>query len=99
MGPFSLGVASRIERTTQGDQGNGGGGRKPYCQRPAKDTSPFGYLVKPFEAKELRSVIEIALHKNRMQRELKESDLWDPAKNILAGTRLLAVLLRYYRQT
>ena len=26
-----------------------------------------------------------------------EADLWDPAKNILAGTRLLAVLLRYYR--
>ncbi len=28
---------------------------------------------------------------------LTEADLWDPAKNILAGTRLLAVLLRYYR--
>ena len=28
---------------------------------------------------------------------LPEADLWDPAKNILAGTRLLAVLLRYYR--
>ncbi len=28
---------------------------------------------------------------------LTEPDLWDPAKNILAGTRLLAVLLRYYR--
>ena len=28
---------------------------------------------------------------------LTEADLWDPAKNILAGTRLLAVLLSYYR--
>jgi soluble lytic murein transglycosylase-like protein len=28
---------------------------------------------------------------------LTEADLSDPAKNILAGTRLLAVLLRYYR--
>ncbi len=28
---------------------------------------------------------------------LTEAELWDPAKNILAGTRLLAVLLRYYR--
>lgn len=28
---------------------------------------------------------------------LTEADLWDPAKNILAGARLLAVLLRYYR--
>ena len=27
---------------------------------------------------------------------LTEADLWHPAKNILAGTRLLAVLLRYY---
>jgi soluble lytic murein transglycosylase-like protein len=28
---------------------------------------------------------------------LTEADLWHPAKNILAGTRLLAALLRYYR--
>ena len=28
---------------------------------------------------------------------LRERDLWDPAKNILAGVRLLAVLLKYYR--
>lgn len=28
---------------------------------------------------------------------LTEADLWEPATNILAGTRLLAVLLRYYR--
>jgi soluble lytic murein transglycosylase-like protein len=28
---------------------------------------------------------------------LMAQDLWDPAKNILAGTRFLAILLRYYR--
>jgi soluble lytic murein transglycosylase-like protein len=28
---------------------------------------------------------------------LTEADLWHPAKNILAGARLLAALLRYYR--
>ena len=27
---------------------------------------------------------------------LRESDLWDPERNILGGTRLLAALLRYY---
>ncbi len=27
---------------------------------------------------------------------LREADLWDPTKNILGGTRLLAALLRYY---
>lgn len=28
---------------------------------------------------------------------LTEAELWDPAKNILAGVRLLAVLLKHYR--
>ena len=40
----------------------------------AKVTEPFGYLIKPFEERELHSHIEIALYKHRMERELRESE-------------------------
>ena len=36
----------------------------------AKETMPFGYLLKPFEERELRTAIEIALYKHRAEREL-----------------------------
>jgi signal transduction histidine kinase len=38
----------------------------------AKKTQPFGYIVKPFENGELRTSIEMALYKHRMESELKE---------------------------
>lgn len=42
----------------------------------AKLTEPFGYIIKPFEDKELHSVIEMALYKNRMEIKLRESQEW-----------------------
>ena len=36
----------------------------------AKVTEPFGYVLKPFEEPELRSVIEMALYKHQAEREL-----------------------------
>ena len=42
----------------------------------AKVTEPFGYVVKPFEDRELNSVIEIALYKHEMETKLKESEAW-----------------------
>ncbi|MBW1713526.1 MAG: response regulator [Deltaproteobacteria bacterium] len=39
----------------------------------AKVTEPFGYLLKPFEARQLSSNIEMALYKARMERRLKQS--------------------------
>ena len=38
----------------------------------AKKTQPFGYIVKPFENGELRTAIEMALYKHRIETELKE---------------------------
>ncbi|NIP38070.1 MAG: response regulator [Candidatus Dadabacteria bacterium] len=39
----------------------------------AKRSTPFGYIVKPFEVKELKSVIEIALSSYNTHSELKET--------------------------
>ncbi|PSB01125.1 GGDEF domain-containing response regulator [Merismopedia glauca] len=42
----------------------------------AKLTHPYGYLIKPFEERELRAVIEIALYKHEMECRLKENAQW-----------------------
>jgi PAS domain S-box-containing protein len=42
----------------------------------AKVTEPFGYLLKPFEKKELRTTIEIALYRHKLEKRLKESERW-----------------------
>lgn len=40
----------------------------------ARVTKPFGYLIKPFQERELRSTIEISLHNHMMERRLAESE-------------------------
>lgn len=40
----------------------------------AKETEPFGYILKPFEEKELNRMIEIALHKHKIEKEIKEKE-------------------------
>ncbi|MGB9936948.1 MAG: methanogen output domain 1-containing protein [Methanobacterium sp.] len=42
----------------------------------AKITGPFGYIIKPFEDRELHSAIEVALYKHEMESKLKESEKW-----------------------
>lgn len=42
----------------------------------AKATKPFGYLIKPFNEKELHSTIEVALYMHKMEQKLKESQQW-----------------------
>ncbi|WP_045056077.1 EAL domain-containing protein [Aliterella atlantica] len=42
----------------------------------AKDTEPFGYITKPFRERELHAAIEIALHRNKLERKLKEREQW-----------------------
>ncbi len=48
---------------------------KDTLQR-AKVTEPFGYMLKPFEERELHTTIEMALYKHEMERKLKESEQW-----------------------
>lgn len=40
----------------------------------AKVTEPFGYVLKPFEDREIQSAIEMALYKHQMEQKLKESE-------------------------
>ena len=42
----------------------------------ARVTEPYGYLLKPFAERELHVVIEMALYRHRMARQLKESEWW-----------------------
>lgn len=41
--------------------------------RRAGQVLPFGYLVKPFEERELHATIQMAIYKHRMERALRES--------------------------
>jgi PAS domain S-box-containing protein len=42
----------------------------------ARITEPYGYILKPYESRELHVAIEIALYKHKMERKLKESEQW-----------------------
>ena len=42
----------------------------------AKETQPYGYLLKPFEDRELRTSIEVALHKHHLETELARRARW-----------------------
>jgi PAS domain S-box-containing protein len=40
----------------------------------ARVTEPFGYILKPFEERELRTIIEMALYKHQAERKLHQSE-------------------------
>lgn len=40
----------------------------------ARISEPFGYLIKPFQERELHATIEIALYKHSMEKKLRESE-------------------------
>ncbi|MDY6853535.1 MAG: response regulator [Thermodesulfobacteriota bacterium] len=42
----------------------------------AKVAEPYEYIIKPFQERELRTTIEMALYKHRMERRLKNSEQW-----------------------
>ncbi len=46
----------------------------PATLERAKRTEPYGYIVKPFDERDLHTTIQIALHKSAAQKKLKESE-------------------------
>ncbi len=56
----------------------------------AKVTEPFGYIIKPFEERELHTAIETALYKHEMERKLKESERWLTATLKSIGDAVIA---------
>ncbi len=42
----------------------------------AKLTEPFGYIIKPYNTRELHSTIEMALYKHKTEKKLRESEAW-----------------------
>jgi two-component system cell cycle sensor histidine kinase/response regulator CckA len=42
----------------------------------AKLTGPFGYVLKPYEDKDLQTAIEIGLYRHKMEQRVKENERW-----------------------
>ncbi len=56
----------------------------------AKRTQPFGYLIKPFNQRELETTIEVALYKQKIETMLKESERWLEATLKSIGDAIIA---------
>ncbi|XDD52144.1 response regulator [Leptospira sp. WS92.C1] len=42
----------------------------------AKETSPSGFILKPFQTRELQIAIELTLHKNETEKEILKKEKW-----------------------
>ena len=42
----------------------------------ATKAAPYGYITKPYNAREARAAIEVALYKSTLEKQLKESEKW-----------------------
>ncbi len=60
--------------------------------REAKTAGPYGYLVKPFEDRELHATIEMALYRHEMEKKVRESKEWLERK-IEERSRRIEILL------
>lgn len=56
----------------------------------ATETSPFGYLVKPFQEADLHSAIQIALRRHQLERALKDTQQWYATTLVSIGDATIA---------
>ncbi len=57
----------------------------------AKEVSPYGYIVKPFDEQDLRTTIELAISKHDLTRKLKAGEQWLTAVLCSIGDGVIAV--------
>jgi CheY-like chemotaxis protein len=62
----------------------------PATLRRARITEPYGYLLKPFDERELHIVIEMALDRHEMERRLRDSERWLTATLRSIGESVIA---------
>ncbi|MBI2427256.1 MAG: PAS domain S-box protein [Ignavibacteriales bacterium] len=48
----------------------------PKTLERAKTIDPYGYILKPFDERDVRTIVEMAIYKHRTERELKEQQRW-----------------------
>jgi PAS domain S-box-containing protein len=56
----------------------------------AKATEPYGYIIKPFEERELTTAIEMALYKHNIEKKLRQSEQWLAATLRSIGDAVIA---------
>jgi PAS domain S-box-containing protein len=56
----------------------------------AKETAPQGYLLKPFNPRELRTAIEVGLRKHELERKLAERERWFSTTLASIGDAIIA---------
>jgi PAS domain S-box-containing protein len=56
----------------------------------AKLTEPFGYVLKPYEDRDLQTAIEIGLYKHKMEQRLRENEQWLAATLASIGDSVIA---------
>ncbi|MBD2081774.1 response regulator [Leptolyngbya sp. FACHB-17] len=61
-----------------------------YTLRRATETSPFGYLIKPFHEADLHTTIQVALRRHQMEAALKDVQQWYATTLVSIGDATLA---------
>ncbi len=61
-----------------------------YVER-ARNVEPFGYILKPYQEREVKACIEVALHKKEIERQLRESEERHRSVVETAGEALIIV--------
>lgn len=56
----------------------------------AKETGPHGYLLKPFNERDLRTSIEVALRKNELEQKLEQRERWFSTTLASVGDAVIA---------
>jgi PAS domain S-box-containing protein len=62
----------------------------PATLERAKITEPFGYVLKPYEDRDLQTAIEIGLYKHKADRRLRENERWLAATLASIGDGIIA---------